>query len=163
MLLGLLKDIAITALVIIINHFIYGIEDIIAYDFIIGFLSENKATFLTSGILGSGALLIFTSIEGLGLYKITYGLSKIFVRLSQFLITFLSIINIAFYVVIGMNLIHDSGYYLLLILLVILFSSCWALRIIDFNYHTKNAIMPVAILTVLSVVLVGYIWPLSGF
>jgi len=161
--IGLIKDIGITLFIIILNHFVYAVEGNIAYDFVIGIIKRNHTFFLSTGILGSAFLLIFTSIEGLGLYKITYGLSKIFVRLSQFFITFLALLNIFFYVVISANLMRDSGYFLLFVLMLILSSSCWALRIIDFNYHTRNALMPVGILSLLSVLLVEYIWPLTGF
>ena len=162
--LGLIKDFAITALIIILNHWIYGVEDVIAYDFVVGFISSKQAFFLTIGILGSAALLIFSAaFEGLGLYKITYGLSKLFVRLSQLFITFLSILNIAFYMAMDINLMHDGGYVLLLVLVLILGSSCWSLRIIDFNYHTRNALMPVGVLAFLSIMLVRYVWPFYGF
>ena len=161
--IGLIKDIGITLFIVVLNHFIYAVEDTIAYDFVIGIINKNHTLFLSTGILGSAFLLIFTSIEGLGLYKITYGLSKIFVRLSQFFITFLALLNIFFYVVMSANLIRDSGYFLLFVLMLILSSSCWALRIIDFNYHTKNALVPVGVLSLLSFLLVEYIWPLTGF
>ena len=161
--IGLIKDIGITLLIIILSHFVYAVEGNIAYDFVIGIINKNHTLFLSTGILGSAALLIFTSIEGLGLYKITYGLSKIFVRLSQFFITFLALLNIVFYVAMSANLMRDSGYFLLFVLMLILSSSCWALRIIDFNYHTRNALVPVGILSLLSVLLVEYIWPLTGF
>jgi hypothetical protein len=161
--LGLIKDFAITALIIILNHWIYGIEDALAYDFIVGFISNKQALFLTTGILGSGALLFFSSMDGLGLYKITYGLSKLFVRLSQFFITFLCILNIVFYSAMGINLMRDSAYVLLFVLILILVSSCWSLRLIDFNYHTRNALLPIGILAFLSVVLVEYVWPMAGF
>jgi len=161
--IGLIKDIGITLLIIILNHFVYAVEDNIAYDFVIGIINKNHTLFLSTGILGSAFLLTFTSIERLGLYKVTYGLSKIFVRLSQFFITFLALLNIFFYVVMSANLMRDSGYFLLFTLILILSSSCWALRIIDFNYHTKNALVPVGVLSLLSVLLVEYIWPLIGF
>jgi hypothetical protein len=161
--LSLIKDFAITALIIILNHWIYGVEDVIAYDFVVGFISSKQALFLTIGILGSAALLIFSSMDGLGLYKITYGLSKLFVRLSQFFITFLCILNIVFYSAMSTNIMRDSGYVLLLALILILGSSCWSLRIIDFNYHTRNALLPIGILAFLSVVLVEYVWPMAGF
>ena len=161
--LGLIKDFAITSLIIILNHWIYGVEDVIAYDFVVGFISSKQALFLTIGILGSAALLFFSSMDGLGLYKITYGLSKLFVRLSQFFITFLCILNIVFYSAMSTNLMRDSGYVLLFALILILGSSCWSLRIIDFNYHTRNALLPIGILAFLSVVLVEYVWPIAGF
>ena len=161
--IGLIKDIGITLFIVVLNHFIYAVEDTIAYDFVIGIINKNHTLFLSTGILGSAALLLFTAIEGIGLYKITYGLSKIFVRLSQFFITFLALLNIFFYVVMSANLMRDSGYFLLFVLLLILSSSCWALRIIDFNYHTRNALVPVGVLSLLSVLLVEYIWPLTGF
>ena len=161
--IGLIKDIGITLLIIILSHFVYAVEGNIAYDFVIGIINRNHTLFLSTGILGSAFLLIFTAIEGLGLYKITYGLSKIFVRLSQFFITLLALLNIFFYVVMSANLMRDSGYFLLFVLLLILSSSCWALRIIDFNYHTKNALVPVGVLSLLSFLLVEYIWPLIGF
>ena len=161
--IGLIKDIGITLFIIILSHFVYAVEGNIAYDFVIEIINRNHTLFLSTGILGSAFLLIFTAIEGLGLYKITYGLSKIFVRLSQFFITFLALLNIVFYVAMSANLMRDSGYFLLFVLMLILSSSCWALRIIDFNYHTRNALVPVGILSLLSVLLVEYIWPLTGF
>ena len=161
--IGLIKDIGITLLIIILNHSVYAVEDNIAYDFVIEFIIKNHRLFLSTGILGSVFILIFTYIEGLGLYKITYGLSKLFVRFSQFFITFLALLNIFFYIVMSANLMRDSGYFILFTLMLILSSSCWALRIIDFNYHTKNAIVPVGVLCLLSILLVEYIWPLTGF
>lgn len=161
--LGLIKDFAITALIIILNHWVYGVEDFYAYDFVLNFISKNQTLFLAIGTLGSGALLFCsTMFEGLGLYKITYGISKVFVRLSQFFITFLTILNMGFYFAINQNLMRDGGYFMLIILFVILGVSCWALRLIDFNYHTRNAMLPVIILALVSVLCVEYIWPMSG-
>jgi len=162
--LGLIKDFAITALVIILNHWVYGVEDVIAYDFVVGFITRHQALFLATGIIGSGALLVFSSMfEGLGLYKIAYGLSKLLVRISQFFITFICILNIVFYMAIGENLMRASGSIFLFSAILLLGSSCWSLHIIDFNYHTKNALLPVGVLAFLSVVLVWYVWPMSGF
>ena len=124
----------------------------------------KQTLFLATGILGSGALLLSSALfENLGLYKITYALSKILVRVSQFLITFLAILNIVFYAAMGNNLMRDNGYLLLFSLALILGASCWALRIIDFNYHTKNAVLPVGVLALMSVILVEFIWPLANF
>ena len=160
--LGLIKDFAITSLIIILNHWVYDVEDIIAYDFIVNFITKNHTLFLSTGILGSAGLLIFTLIEDLGLYKITYGLSKLFVRICQFFITFLCLLNIGFYLVINSNLMRDGGYISLCVLALILGSSCWTLLIIDFNYHTRNSILPVTIIAFMSVILVEFIWPLVG-
>jgi hypothetical protein len=86
---GLIKDFALTALIIILNHWVYGVEDIISYEFIVNFIARNRTLFIAIGILGSTSLLLSSSMfESLGLYKITYALSKILVRVSQFLITF---------------------------------------------------------------------------
>ncbi len=161
---GLIKDFALTALIIFLNHWVYGVEDTISYEFIVNFIVKNQTLFLATGILGSGALLLSSSMfESLGLYKITYALSKILVRVSQFLITFLVILNIVFYAAMGNNLMRDNGYLLLLSLTLILGASCWALRIIDFNYHTKNAMLPIAMLALMSVILVEFVWPLYNF
>jgi len=161
---GLIKDFALTALIIILNHWVYGVEDIISYEFIVNFIARNRTLFIAIGILGSTSLLLSSSMfESLGLYKITYALSKILVRVSQFLITFLAILNIVFYASFGNNLMRDKGYLLLFSLALILGASCWALRIIDFNYHTKNALLPTAMLALMSVILVEFVWPLSNF
>jgi hypothetical protein len=161
--LGLLKDFGITALIIILNHFVYGVEDTVSYKFVVDFMATNKTFLLTSGILGSGALLIFTSLEGLGLYKVTYVISKVFIRLCQFFITFLSILNIVFYSAMSINLMRDGGYVTLFAFMLTLGSCCWALHIIDFNYSTKNTMLPIGVLAAMSVVLVEYIWPMTGF
>lgn len=160
---GLIKDFSLTALIIILNHWVYGIEDTISYEFVVNFIANKQTLFLTIGILGSGGLLLCSSLDSLGLYKITYGLSKVLVRASQFLITFLMVINVVFYVAIGNNLMLNNGYLMLFVLVLILGSACWSLRIIDFNYHTRNAMLPVGILAFLSAVLVQFIWPLYFF
>ena len=160
--LGLIKDFAITALIIILNHWIYGVEDIIAYDFVVDFITRNQTLFLSTGILGSAGLLIFTSLEGLGLYKVTYGLSRLSVRICQFFIIFLCIINIFFYLAIGMNLMRDNVYFLLFVLILLMGSSCWALRLVDFNHPTSDVLMPVGVIAFMSVILVEYIWPMVG-
>lgn len=158
---GLIKDFALTALIIILNHWIYGVEDILAYDFIVGFIANNQALFVATGILGSCFLLLSSVMfESFGLYKITYGLSKILARVSQYLINFLTIINIVFYAALGNNLMRDKGYGLLFSLALILGASCWSLRIIDFNHSIKNVVLPVAALAFMSIILVEFVWPL---
>jgi uncharacterized membrane protein YwzB len=161
---GLIKDFALTALIIILNHWVYGVEDTISYDFVVNFIAQKKTLFLVTGIFGSAALLLSSFMfENLGLYKITYGLSKILVRVSQFLITFLAILNIVFYAAMSNNLMRDNGYVLLFVFVMILGASCWALRTIDFNYHTQNAMMPVGMLALVSIILVEFIWPYYNF
>jgi len=161
---GLIKDFALTALIIILNHWFYGVEDTISYEFIVSFIDRNRTVLIAAGTLGSVALLLSsTMFESLGLYKITYGLSKIIVRVSQFVITFMAILNIVFYAAMGNNLMRENGYLLLFSAILILGAACWAIRIIDFNYHTKNAIIPVVAIAFISILLVELIWPLYFF
>jgi len=161
---GLLKDFALTALVIILNHYFYGVEDSVAYGFIVDFMARNQTGFLAGGILGSLVLLFFSTLfEGLGIYKITYALSKILVRVSQFFITFIAILNIVFYAAMSNNLMRDNGYPMLFVFVLLLGASCWALRLIDFNYHSQNAILPVGVIAFMSVLLVELIWPSFNF
>ncbi len=159
--LSLLKDSAITALIIILNHIIYGVEPLIAYDFVVEFIAQRQTLFLVIGIFGSALLIIFSSMfEGLGIYKITYGVSRVSVRVCQFFITFLSILNVAFYFALDANLMQSTGYMALFALVLFLVSSCWSLRMIDFNHPTPDVLAPVGILAFLSVILVQFIWPL---
>jgi hypothetical protein len=161
---GLLKDFALTALVIILNHYFYGVEDSVAYGFIVDFMARNQTGFLVGGVLGSVVLLFFSTLfEGLGIYKITYALSKILVRVSQFFITFIAILNIVFYAAMSNNLMRDNGYTMLFVFGLLLGASCWALRLIDFNYHSQNAILPVGVIAFMSVLLVELIWPFFNF
>jgi hypothetical protein len=161
---GIIKDFALTALVIILNHWIYDIDDAIAYDFLINLIVKNRTLFIASGLVGSVILLISSSMfESLGLYKITYGLSKILIRLSQFLITFFSILYIVFYAALGNNLMRDNGYLLMFSLALVLGASCWALRIIDFNHPTRNDVLPVSALFLMAILLVEIVWPYYNF
>jgi hypothetical protein len=161
---GIIKDFALTALVIILNHWIYGIDDTVAYGFMVDFIAKNQRLFIASGLVGSVVLLISSSMfENLGLYKITYGFSKILIRVSQFLITFLSILYIVFYAALGYNLMRDNGYLLLFSLALILGTSCWALRIIDFNHPIRNDVLPVSALFLMSIILVEFLWPYYNF
>jgi hypothetical protein len=161
---GIIKDFALTALVIILNHWIYGIDDAIAYGFIVNIIVKNRTLFIASGLVGSFILLISSSMfESLGLYKITYGLSKILIRVSQFLITFFAILYIVFYAALGNNLMRDNGYLLMFSLALVLGASCWALRIIDFNHPTRNDVLPVSALFLMAILLVEFVWPYYNF
>jgi len=162
--ISILQDIAITLVLVFLNHWVYGVEDSITYEYMVKLIATQQTFFLGMGILGSGTLLISAAMfESLGLYKITYGLSRILVRVSQFLIIFLAVINIAFYAFLSNNLMRDKGYLALFLLLMILGASCWSLRIIDFNYPVRNAIMPPALLALISIILVEFVWPLANF
>jgi hypothetical protein len=161
---GIIKDFALTALVIILNHWIYDIDDAVAYGFLVNVIVKNRTLFIASGLVGSVILLISSSMfESLGLYKITYGLSKILIRLSQFLITFFSILYIVFYAALGNNLMRDNGYLLMFSLALVLGASCWALRIIDFNHPTRNDVLPVSVLFLMAILLVEIVWPYYNF
>jgi hypothetical protein len=160
----IIKDFALTALVIILNHWIYDIDDAVAYGFLVNVIVKNRTLFIASGLVGSVILLISSSMfESLGLYKITYGLSKILIRLSQFLITFFSILYIVFYAALGNNLMRDNGYLLMFSLALVLGASCWALRIIDFNHPTRNDVLPVSALFLMAILLVEIVWPYYNF
>jgi len=162
--LGLIKDFAITALIMIFSHWVYGIEDLVSHDFLVDLIAGNKTLFLVIGILGSGTMLLFAAMfQGLGLSQLTFMASKVSARVCQFFITFLCTLNIVFYTSMGINLIRDSGYYILFILIMTLGASCWALNLIDFNHNTRNALMPPYTLAFMSVVLVEYFWPFYGF
>ena len=156
----MIKDFVLAAIIIILNHWVYGVEDAYSYQYLVDFFSEYQTTFLAGVTIGAIALILSSYMfENFGLYKISYAFSKILVRVSQFLIMFLCLLNMAFYVALGENLMRNNGYFMLFVLYAILGASCMSLRIIDFNYHTKNVLVPVSILAVLSVILVEFIWP----
>jgi hypothetical protein len=159
--LDLLKDLAVIGVIIILNSWFYAVEDTLAYDFVVGFLDNNKSVFLAVGIFGSATLVLFSAMfEGLGIYKLTYGISRISVRVCQFLITFLCVLNIAFYFAVDANLMRDNGYIVFFAIVLIIVSGCWSLRMIDFNHPTKDILTPVGIFAFLSIMLVEFIWPM---
>ena len=156
----MIKDFVLAAVIIILNHWIYGVEDAYSYQYLVDFFSEYQTTFLAGGTIGAIALILSSYMfENFGLYKISYAFSKILVRVSQFLIMFLSMLNMAFYATLGANLMRNNGYFMLFVLYAILGASCMSLRIIDFNYHTKNVLVPISAVAALSVILVEFIWP----
>jgi len=162
--LSLTKDFAITALIIIIGHWIYGVADIVAYDFFVAVIVEKKILILAIGILGSGVMVISAAMfQSLGVTQVTFMISKLFARLSQFTITFFSILNIIFYASMKMNLIRSSGYDIFVVSLITLGASCWALQLIDFNFHTKNILLPVGLIAFMSVLVIEVVWPFFGF
>ena len=161
---GLLQDFALAAFIIMLNHWIYGVEDTISYEVIVNFISQKKSLIMAMSFLVSVTLLLSSSLfETMGLYKITYGIGKILIRISQFTITFLAILNILFYAALGHNLMVDSGYQLLLSLSIVLCSSVWAIRVIDFNYNSHNALVPTGALAFMSILLVEVVWPFFNF
>jgi len=156
----MIKDFVLAAVIIMLNHWIYGVEDAYSYQYLVDFFSEYQTTFLAGGTIGAIALILSSYMfENFGLYKISYAFSKILVRVSQFLIMFLSLLNMAFYATLGANLMRNNGYFMLFVLYAILGASCMSLRIIDFNYHTKNVLVPISAVAALSVILVEFIWP----
>jgi len=156
----MIKDFGLATIIIILNHWVYQIEDDYAYQYIVAFITEFQTVFLTGGTIGAIVLVLSSYMfENFGLYKVSYGLSKIFVRVCQLLIMFLAMLNMAFYLALDTNLMRDNGYSMLFVLFAILGASCMSLRIIDFNYHTRNAITPISAFTALSVLLVEFIWP----
>lgn len=162
--ISLFQDFAITSLIIILGHWIYGVSDTVAYDFFINFINGNTPLFLTIGIFGSGAMVISAAMfQSLGFSQVTFMISKLFARVCQFCITFLSILNIIFYASMETNFIRSAGYHLFIILFITLGASCWALRTIDFNFHTKNTLQPVGLVAFMSVLFVEFVWPFWGF
>ena len=158
----MIKDFALAAVIIFLNHYVYGVEDLYSYEYFVSFFTEYKTAFLAGGTIGAIVLVLSSYMfENFGLYKISYGFSKIFVRVSQFLIMFITLLNMLFYLAIGTNLMRDNGYYMLFVLFAILGASCMSLRITDFNYSTRNVIVPISALAVLSVLLVEFIWPMT--
>jgi len=156
----MIKDFVLAAVIIMLNHWVYGVEDAYSYQYLVDFFSEYQTTFLAGGTIGAIALILSSYMfENFGLYKISYAFSKILVRVSQFLIMFLSLLNMAFYATLGANLMRNNGYFMLFVLYAILGASCMSLRIIDFNYHTKNVLVPISAVAALSVILVEFIWP----
>lgn len=156
----MIKDFGLVAIIIFLNHWVYGVEDLYSYQYLTDFLTKHQTIFLAGGTLGSIWLVLSSYLfENFGLYKISYGLSKIFVRISHFFIMFIVSLNMFFYLTIDANLMRDKGYYILFILFIVLGASCTSLRIIDFNYHTKNAIVPITVVTAMSILLVEFIWP----
>jgi hypothetical protein len=156
----MIKDFVLAAVIIMLNHWIYGVEDAYSYQYLVDFFSKYQTTFLAGGTIGAIALILSSYMfENFGLYKISYAFSKILVRVSQFFIMFLSLLNMAFYATLGTNLMRNNGYFMLFVLYAILGASCMSLRIIDFNYHTKNVLVPISAVAALSVILVEFIWP----
>jgi hypothetical protein len=156
----MIKDFVLAALIIILNHWVYGVEDAYSYNYIVEKLTDHQNVLLAGGTISAIVLVLCSYMfENFGLYKISYAFSKILIRVSQFLIMLLSLLNMAFYAALSENLMRDKGYLVLFVMFAILGASCISLRIIDFNYHTKNAIVPISVLAAASVILVEFVWP----
>ena len=137
-------------------------KQIYSYNYLVDKLTQYQAVLLAGGTLGAIALILCSYMfENFGLYKIAYGSSKILVKVSQFLLMFLALLNMFFYATVGENIMREGGYFMLFVLYAILGASCISLRIIDFNYHTKNALVPISVVVFLSILLVEVIWPLT--
>jgi len=161
---SLIQDFAITLLIIILGHWIYGVADIVAYDFFVELVVSSKYLYLAIGIFASITVVVSAAVfEGLGFSQLTFGISKILARICQFIITILSILNIIFYASMATNFIRSIGYDIFVVIFLTLVSSCWASRMIDFNFHTKNTLLPVGLFAFMSVLLVEIVWPYFGF
>jgi len=160
---GLIKDTAFTVFIVLLAHGVYDVDDVDGFNFIVDFISKHQTALVGTGVFCLILLLALSAVfETIGLYKITYGLSKILVRLSQFLISFLSLLNMIFYIAMGGNLLFGSGFLTIFLLFLILGASCWTIRVNDFNYHSMNAMAPIGVLATMSVLFVNFIWPMMG-
>jgi hypothetical protein len=141
----------LTCALVLFNHFFLHYEYGVIYSTFVDLTSRFQLTLLFYSFTGSILLIILSYwLTSIGLFRITYFISKALLRCSQFLLVFLSVTNIIFWFQLENCFLSETGFAPIAILWIIMIGSCLAIRAADFNYHLRGPLIPGILLPILS-------------
>lgn len=121
---------------------------------VVGFLAANQTALLASGLLGALAMVCASLLfGGIGFFNILYLMAKAVYELVQLLICVMALAALVFWFDLGINFWLDGGETLAIVLYAWLYGAAFSLRVFDFNYPVRDALLaysalPFACLTV---------------
>ena len=109
---------------------------------VFGFLAANRTALLTSGLIGALALVCASLLfGGIGFFNILYLMAKAVYELVQFLLCAVALAALVFWFDLGVNFWQDGGGTLTIVLYVWLYGAAFSLRVFDFNYPVRDALL----------------------
>ena len=109
---------------------------------VFGFLAANRTALLASGLIGAFALVCASLLfGGIGFFNILYVMAKAIYELVQFLLCAMALAALVFWFDLGVNFWQDGGGTLAMVLYVWLYGAAFSLRIFDFNYPVREALV----------------------
>lgn len=131
----MLKNILISFLLWLGGLSFFGDDSREMYGSFAQFVADHDLTILSYGVLGSMSFIGLSYIfRGIGLFSLMFFLNKLFFWLSQFVISLISVVAVAFWFDWGRNLWLDLGYYVAAVPFVTLAAAAVNLQLFDFNF-----------------------------
>ena len=127
--------------VVVALHFA-GVTSAEALAAVLGFLADNRTPLLGSGLIGAFALVCASLLfGGIGFFNILYVMAKAVYELVQLLLCIMALATMLFWFDLGVNFWLEGGGTLAVVLYVWLYGAAFSLRIFDFNYPVRDALL----------------------
>lgn len=109
---------------------------------VLGFFAANRTMLLASGFLGAFALVCASLLfGGVGFFNILYVMAKAAFELVQLLFCAMGVSALIFWFDLGGDFWLEGGGVLAIILYAWLYGAAFSLRIFDFNFPVKDALL----------------------
>ncbi len=113
-----------------------------SYSFSIKYFNGQEYLYIASGLTLSVALIVLAMVfSALGSFRLVYGMSKVFLEVSQFLVSFLSLFSLALYFHFDLILWVDLARMITIVPFILLCAAAFSIRIFDFNYPVRNTLV----------------------
>lgn len=132
---------------VIAAFYIAGVTSAEALAAVSGFLADNRTPLLASGLIGALALVCASLIfGGIGFFNVLYLMAKAVYELVQFLLCIMALATMVFWFDLGVNFWFEGGGALAIVLYVWLYGAAFSLRVFDFNYPVRDALLAFSVL-----------------
>lgn len=119
-----------------------GVTSAEALDAVFGFLADNRTPLLASGLIGALALVCASLLfGGIGFFNVLYLMAKAVYELVQLLLCIMALATMLFWFDLGVNFWLEGGGALAIVLYAWLYGAAFSLRVFDFNYPVRDALL----------------------
>lgn len=119
-----------------------GVTSAEALAAVFGFLAANRTALLASGLIGAFALVCASLLfGGIGFFNILYLMAKAVYELVQLLLWIMALATMVFWFDLGVNFWLEGGGALAIVLYAWLYGAAFSLRVFDFNYPVREALV----------------------
>ncbi|MBA3004829.1 MAG: hypothetical protein FP813_13440 [Desulfurivibrio sp.] len=116
-------------------------------DPMVSLLGANRTALLAGGLLGALALVCASLLfGGIGFFNILYVMAKGVYELVQLLLCAMILVALVFWFDLGINFWQEGGGPLTIVLYAWLYGAAFSLRVFDFNYPVRDALISLSAL-----------------
>lgn len=127
---------------VVAAFYIVGVTSAEALAAVSGFLADNRTPLLASGLIGALALVCASLLfGGIGFFNILYLMAKAVYELVQLLLCIMALATMVFWFDLGVNFWLEGGGTLAIVLYAWLYGAAFSLRVFDFNYPVRDALL----------------------